>query len=229
MPKVSVCVPVHNSECWLAESLDSIENQTFKDWEIICVDDRSTDTSSRILNYYQDKLKNRMKIIWSMENKGIAWARNAAKKKASGEIICIQDSDDISHKDRLKNTVAYFKRHKNVDFIYGAFQYMDIFSKPMGNGESVPFSVETWKKNNYICNPTVAYRRDIGVNYREECTVLDDLFFILDCIKAKKRFANLSDVLSFYRVHPASVSNSKDKQDKIQQMRDKFAKEAASL
>lgn len=228
-PKISVCIPVHNSQCWIAEALDSIEKQTFKDWEIVCVDDGSTDNSHRILDYFQGRLKDRMKIIRSTKNHGIAWARNKAKENARGEIICIQDSDDISQKDRLKNTLAFFKRHKSVDFVYGGFQYIDVFSKPLGNGESKPFLFDEWKKNNYICNPTVAYRRNIGVNYREECRVLDDLFFILDCYKSGKKFANLEDVLSFYRIHPSSVSRSEEKQKMVQEMRNKFSEEIKYL
>jgi glycosyltransferase involved in cell wall biosynthesis len=92
MPKISVIVPVYNVEKYLRQCLDSILNQTFKDFECICVNDGSTDNSLQILNEYANK-DSRIKII-SQENKGLAGARNTGVKNANTKYLTFIDSDD---------------------------------------------------------------------------------------------------------------------------------------
>lgn len=92
MAKVSIIIPVYNVEKYLSECLDSVVNQTFKDIEIICVNDGSTDTSLDILNEYAKK-DNRIKIF-SQENQGVSEARNKGINESTGEYICFLDSDD---------------------------------------------------------------------------------------------------------------------------------------
>ena len=93
MTKVSIIVPVFNTDKYLSECLDSIINQTFKDIEIICINDGSTDDSLKILDEYERK-DSRLKVF-SQENQGLAASRNAGLKLASGEFVYFMDSDDI--------------------------------------------------------------------------------------------------------------------------------------
>lgn len=93
MPKISVIIPVYNVENYLRECLDSIINQTFKDIEIICVDDCSTDNSLDILNEYAQK-DNRIKVFEQKENSGQGAARNFGISIAQGEYITFVDPDD---------------------------------------------------------------------------------------------------------------------------------------
>ena len=92
MPKISVIVPIFNVEKYLKECLESIINQTFKDIEIICINDGSTDNSLDILNQYAEK-DNRIKVI-TQSNQGLSAARNTGIKYANGEYISFIDSDD---------------------------------------------------------------------------------------------------------------------------------------
>ena len=103
MPKISVIVPVYNVEKYLKECLDSIINQTFKDIEIICVNNGSTDSSCEILNEYA-KNDNRIKIINS-ENIGVGNARNLGLQAVTGEYISFVDSDDFLNTDTYSNTL----------------------------------------------------------------------------------------------------------------------------
>ena len=93
MSKISVIVPVYNTERYLASCLDSLLAQTFQDWEAICVDDGSTDECKNILQQYGLKDK-RLKII-AQKNKGLSSARNAGLDYAKGEYVFFLDSDDI--------------------------------------------------------------------------------------------------------------------------------------
>jgi len=97
MPKISVIIPVYNTEKYLAECLDSVVNQTLQDIEIICVNDGSTDGSLAILEEYAEK-DSRIKII-QQKNQGAGEARNKGIKTAQGEYIAFIDSDDFLEED----------------------------------------------------------------------------------------------------------------------------------
>ncbi len=127
--KVSVIVPVYNTEKYIDECLDSIENQTLKEIEIICVNDGSTDNSLQVLKAHQQK-DSRIKII-DQKNAGVCVARNQGIKNAQGTYIAFADSDDLippyvyekAYYDAVKynvNAVAFkimtFKDGENIDF-----------------------------------------------------------------------------------------------------------------
>ena len=121
MAEVSIIVPVYNVEKYLSFCLDSLVNQTFKDIEIICVNDGSTDNSAEVLEHYAcfDK---RIKII-NKENGGLSSARNAGLDAASGKYIAFVDSDDfVSH--FLVERAYNFVQKKNADFAAFGFDYV---------------------------------------------------------------------------------------------------------
>ena len=93
MAKISVIIPVYNTEMFLSECLDSVLHQTFKDFEIICVNDGSSDNSASILKGYAQK-DARIKVI-TQANQGLSAARNAGLDVVQGEWICFLDSDDM--------------------------------------------------------------------------------------------------------------------------------------
>ncbi len=105
MPKISVIVPVYNSEKYLPKCLDSLINQTFNDIEIICVNDGSTDASAEILNHYAEKY-DKIKII-TQRNQGLSSARNKGIEAACGEYISFVDSDDFVNEKLFENLIKY--------------------------------------------------------------------------------------------------------------------------
>ncbi|MBR3628081.1 MAG: glycosyltransferase family 2 protein [Elusimicrobia bacterium] len=115
MPKISVIVPTYNVEKYLSQCLDSILNQTFKDFECICINDGSTDNSLSILQKYASK-DNRIKII-NQENKGLSGARNAALKIVTGKYITFVDSDDFVSSDYLEKLINLAEK-ENSDIVY---------------------------------------------------------------------------------------------------------------
>lgn len=104
MTKVSILMPVYNAEQYLAEAIDSILNQTFGDWELILINDGSTDSSEDIISRYKD---NRISYYKNSENKGLIYTRNRLIEIAGGEYIAFLDSDDLSLPDRLKTQVDF--------------------------------------------------------------------------------------------------------------------------
>ena len=103
MPQVSVIIPIYNSEKYLHECLDSVINQTYKDIEIILVDDGSTDKSSSICDEYAKK-DERIKVFHTSNN-GPSHARNIGIDNATGEYIVFQDSDDYIELNMIEDTV----------------------------------------------------------------------------------------------------------------------------
>ena len=121
MVKVSVIVPIYNTEIYLKECLNSVINQTLKDIEIICINDGSTDNSLKILEYFA-KIDKRV-TIFSQKNKGQGSARNLGLKHAKGEYICFVDSDDVLKPNELEDTYNISSK-KSLDFlIFKLFTY----------------------------------------------------------------------------------------------------------
>ena len=124
MPQISIIVPVYNAEKYLSQCLDSILNQTFKDFECICIDDGSTDTSLTILQKYAN-IDSRIKII-NQENKGVSSARNIGIKNSLGQYLLFVDSDDWLTEDCLDKT---FNKIKNTSADVVQFNYKFYYSK----------------------------------------------------------------------------------------------------
>ena len=99
-PTISIIVPVYNTSIYLEQCLNSIHNQSFKDYEVICVDDGSSDNSLHILKKYEKIIKN-FKVI-SQKNQGVAVARNTGLANACGDYIVFIDSDDFVKENYLE-------------------------------------------------------------------------------------------------------------------------------
>jgi len=122
MPAISVIIPVYNVEKYLSRCLDSVLNQTFTDWEAICVNDGSPDGSAAILSEYAAR-DARFKVI-TQENGGLSDARNTGMKHATGEYILYLDSDDFIHPQTLEIT-HFLARRDNSDIV--SFTYDRIY------------------------------------------------------------------------------------------------------
>lgn len=113
---VSIIVPVYNVECYLHDCLNSILRQTYSHYEIICINDGSTDSSLSILESYKSK-DPRVKVF-DFDNGGLSAARNRGLGLATGDLIYFMDSDDLILEDCLEKTVNTFKENKDVDVVF---------------------------------------------------------------------------------------------------------------
>lgn len=116
--KISIIIPVYNAENTLNRCLDSIVNQEYKNYEVILINDGSTDNSKQILDEYKDKYTNI--IVKHKINEGVSSARNMGLEIASGEYIMFADSDDFLSKDCLKTLINEINS-KNIDLITSSF------------------------------------------------------------------------------------------------------------
>lgn len=157
MVKVSVIIPVYNTEDYLNECLDSIVNQSLKDIEIICINDGSTDNSLKILNKYAN-IDDRFNVF-SQENKGQGSARNFGLKHAKGKYIYFMDSDDILELNALEDTYNICEEN-SLDFV--------IFKLSTYNEDTG----ENYNEECYTITPLKDYSGKI-FNYND----IDDLIF----------------------------------------------------
>ena len=119
MVKVSILMAAKNQEDYIEESIESVKNQTLSDWELIIIDDCSTDKTKEIAEKYSLE-DERIKLIILKENKGFkSKALNEGIKIAKGDYIGILDADDIYEKDKLKFQVEYLEKNRGIDFVYG--------------------------------------------------------------------------------------------------------------
>ncbi len=132
-PLVSVCIPSYNHARYLPAALDGIFAQTFRDFEVVAVDDGSTDNSLEILNDYARKHPGMMRVYTHTghRNLGISATDNRAIQEARGIYWCPEDSDDISYPDRLQRQVSMLESRPEIGWIYGVSDYIDQQGKPL--------------------------------------------------------------------------------------------------
>lgn len=126
--KVSVIVPVHNAEKYLAETMESILNQSYKDLELLIVDDASSDGSMKVAASFSD---DRIRLLTNTGRHSAADARNLGIREATGRYIAYLDADDIWDKKKIEKTLSFMWR-ENAAFVYTAYEFADENAKGTG-------------------------------------------------------------------------------------------------
>ena len=135
-PLVSIITPVYNGEDTIVETIESVLNQTFKDFEMIVVDDISTDNTRKIVEEYTKKDK-RVKYYLLPSKGGASAARNYAISKASGRYIAFLDGDDLWYPEKLEKQIK-FMQDNDYHFTYTDYEYIDENSKPLNKMRKCP-------------------------------------------------------------------------------------------
>lgn len=208
MPKVSVILPVYNGERFVRESIESVLGQTFTDFELIIINDGSTDGTGEILNSFTDP---RIVLI-ERENRGLVDTLNEGLSFAHGEYVARIDADDVMLPERLAKQVAYLDEHPKVavlggwaEIINGAGEVIGSYKyPPTGKGGLRAYIL----KHNPLIHPTVMYRRDAILRvggYRQYRHIED--YELWTRVLAKYRGANLPEIIIKYRVHGGSITS----------------------
>ena len=213
MPPLSVLMPVYNAADFLDESISSILNQTFSNFEFFILDDSSTDTSLQIIRSYakQDK---RIKVLVNKENKGEAKSRNILLKNCKTEFAALMDADDLSVKNRFQIQLNYLKKHPEVDILGAQMQYFgsDVSQVNTNSPKSDLAIKSNLLFNNGIYHNTIILRmvkiQQAKIFYDETLPTAPDYQYWVDCCPFA-RFTNLPDVLVKYRRHQLQVSKTK--------------------
>ena len=157
---VSIVVPVYNAERFLPETIGLVQKQTYRDWELILVDDFSSDNGAAIVRQYA-KDDTRIRLIQQEVNAGAARSRNLGISQANGRYLCFLDADDIWTSQKLEKELAYMKE-KKAAFVFTGYEFADAKGEGLGKIVHVPetISYEQALKNTTIFTSTVMIDRD---------------------------------------------------------------------
>jgi len=198
---ISVITPVHNSSDYIADTINSVINQTYQNWEMILVDDFSADNSVEIIQAYQEK-SNKIKLIQSDTNVGAAEARNIALRQAKGDYIAFLDSDDMWLPNKLERQTQFMKSN-NYAFSFTAYQRVNQNNTKTINRIGVPkfIGYNGFLRNTIIGTLTVMIdKRQTG--YFEMPNIRSSHDMVLWCEILKRGFKayGINEVLAYYRI-----------------------------
>jgi glycosyltransferase involved in cell wall biosynthesis len=209
MPEVSVNMSVYNGEVYLKAAIDSVLNQTFPDFELIIVDDGSTDRTAEILTGYTDP---RIRVI-TQTNHGISHARNQAFKASQGVFIAVMDADDESLPTRLERQVAFMHAHPEVGLLGSAAVFLDELAGRTWE-YSPPLTDEALRagfvKGNPFIHTSIMTRRsllELVGGYNEAFPFLVD-YELYTRLASHTRMANLPEPQVIRRYRMGSVSTT---------------------
>jgi glycosyltransferase involved in cell wall biosynthesis len=206
---VSIITPVYNCEEFLEECIQSVLNQTLKDWELILVDDCSTDSSSIIINKYV-ALDSRIKLYSLNKNVGAGIARNKGIEISRERFIAFLDSDDYWHRNKLKLQIEYMIQ-ENIDFSYTNFFELDKEDK-VSKIILTPKSVNSFSLlfNNYIKTLTAIYdTKRIGKTYMPNYRKRQDWGLWFNLLYKTNKAYRFTEPLAYYRTSNTSLSKNK--------------------
>ena len=208
--QVSIITPVHNSEKFIAATIESVLAQTFSDWEMIIVDDCSTDKSSEIINEYVSK-DSRIRLIEFQENQGTGKARDVALQNAKSRFIAFLDSDDIWMPEKLEKQILFMTKN-NYPISFTSYKIIDENGKDTGR---VIEAVNSVNLHQYLKNTIIGYSSSmIDLSLTGEIQIADirirvDTHLWISLLKKGFVAYGLKEVLMKYRTHKSSISSKK--------------------
>jgi len=207
-PKISVIMPVYNGEKYLKESIESILAQSFKDFELLIINDASKDNSEEIIKSYKDA---RIKLINNEENLGLVGALNKGIDSSAGEYIARMDQDDISLPNRFETQLNFMEAHREIGLCGSWVKNIGVNEGYINKKESDTDELKAMLLfYTPLAHPTVFIRKKILDEYNlrydgnfEYCEDYD----LWSRISEFAKISNIEKVLLLYRVHDTNMSN----------------------
>jgi len=208
-PQVSVLMSAYNEERYVGAAIESILGQTYRDFELIIIDDHSRDATWEIIAGYAGR-DPRVKAVRNEKNLGISGALNRGLALARGKYVAKMDADDWSYPDRLEKQIGFMEKNPQVAISGGTMEVCDenlaVLNKRAYNLTDREIRRKIFLYNPF-CHPAVVYRTDIAKKVGGYCLIDStgdyELYFKLGL---HGEFANLPDVLLKYRVNRGSIS-----------------------
>ncbi|KYC39316.1 glycosyl transferase family A [Scytonema hofmannii PCC 7110] len=209
MPKISVVIPAYNSMQYLPETLESVLQQTFTDFEVLIINDGSSDN---IIQWASEITDPRVKLI-SQKNQGVSVARNTGIAQSQGEYIAFLDADDLWEQTKLEKQVRYLDENPEVGLVHTSMALVDRNGKSTGRVMTSVAEGEVWKElvesNKIACSSVMVRRRCLekvggfepNLHFAEDW----DLWIR---ISSHYSFAVLKEPLYYYRQIPTSLSKN---------------------
>ncbi len=206
---VSIITPCYNCASFIAQAIDSVLAQSYQQWEMIIVNDGSTDTSSEIIAPYAAK-DSRIKLIPLGENQGVAKARNVAIKTATGRYIAFLDADDLWLSNKLKQQLS-FMQVNNLAFTYASYQLINEYNERLG--EFITKASMTYydllKTCSIGCLTAIYDTQKLGKMYVPDTLIRGDYALWLKILKNIHTAQGIIQPLAIYRINTNSLSANK--------------------
>lgn len=202
---VSIVTPSYNTGKYIADTIQSVLNQTYNNWEMIIIDDCSTDNSVKVINSFNDY---RIKLFINEENIGAAISRNKALNEAHGKWIAFLDSDDLWEKNKLEKQIAFMEKN-NYYFSYTKYIEIDETAKFTGRVISGPNRINKFRMKNYCylgCLTVMYDVKKVGLIQIENLQKNNDYAMWIKVVKITDCYL-LDEVLAKYRKRSGSISN----------------------
>lgn len=208
-PLVSVVVPIHNGAQWLGQTLNSLFAQTYSHFEVVLVDDASTDNLRKVLASFHDA---RLRVVHLQKNEGVSAARNHGIEMAKGDFVAFCDADDLCQPQRFQRQVEFLEEHQDIGLCGSAFSCFDTHDR-----ETVinPASDEEIRKalmqGNCFGLSTIMVRAGAlkATRFDETLNVAEDYDLWTRLAASGVHLANLPDSLIRYRLHWQQASRHK--------------------
>lgn len=209
MPKISVILPIYNAEDFITDSINSILNQSFRDFELILIDDASSDRTPQLLTRISDP---RIRRVRHDENRGLIASLNEGLQFARGSFIARMDHDDIALPDRFSQQLNFLELHQSIGVIGTGYRLIDsaglvgLTYRPPKTHEEINWAMS------FLCplaHPTVMVRREILISnggYSESAAFAED-YDLWERLSYKVKFANLPEPLMLLRKHGRNMTN----------------------
>lgn len=210
-PLISVLLPVFNAEKYLGKAIESVLNQTYTHFELLLINDGSSDGSKQIIESFSDA---RIRFIDNQENRGLIKVLNQGLGLAKGKYIARMDADDICHLERFQKQIDFLENHPDHGVCGTHIKLIDtgeIIKRPLKDAE-----LRWWIfKGSPLAHPSVLMRREVLVQhelqYHTEAYLVED-FDLWWRMSLHCKMANLDEVLLDYRVHAEQESSKSEKQ-----------------
>jgi teichuronic acid biosynthesis glycosyltransferase TuaG len=202
--KIDIILPNYNSSLFIAETINSVLNQSYKNWKLIIVDDFSDKETTDILKKFSSNKK--IKVFWQKKNRGAGFCRNYAIKKSNSPFIAFIDSDDIWKKNKLENQINFMKKN-NFSFTYTNYE---TFGKKMKKVYNPPkLNYLNFIKNTSIATSTMMIKREKIKSIKfTNSKICEDYYFKCKLLKKVKFAYCLKKNLTKYRIRDKSLQSN---------------------
>lgn len=227
-PILSVLMPVFNSEQFVAEAIDSILNQTFKDFEFLILDDASTDKSFEIIKDFENK-DSHIKVYQNEKNLGVVESRNKLIELSQGKYIAWIDSDDIALPNRFEKQIKFLEEHPEIGLVGAYPVIIDENSKKTGKWwfETDPqkLKIELFFHSPFLSSSIVIRKSALPQNYYDSRFPVAEDFDLYSKISENSEIANIHETLVKYRINSKGLSKSNS--EKMENLSVQVIKECA--
>lgn len=210
---ISIIMPAFNAEKYISAAIESVVKQKYKNWELIIVDDASTDNTLSVIEKWMQK-DERIILYKNIKNLGVSHTRNKAISLSSGKWIAFLDSDDIWVDSKLENQMNYIYDH-NINFVFTGSSYINELGSAYKGTFQVPkfVSYESLKKHNVISCSSVLINKKYFENIKmEDDSIHEDYATWLTILKDYDENAyGINEPLLIYRISKGSKSGNKIK------------------